>query len=81
MQKKHSKWWLSYNKNESAKNERWFFFHHAGGSASSYAQWLKHVPKNVEPLSVELPGRGQRYHEAFPFKILVSAASRVARVF
>jgi medium-chain acyl-[acyl-carrier-protein] hydrolase len=59
-------WWLRYNSKGQTATARWFFFHHAGGSASSYARWIKHIPKNVEMLSLELPGRGNRFHEPSP---------------
>ena len=39
-------------------------FAHAGGSASSYAQWHRAVPADVEVWAVQLPGRENRLSEA-----------------
>lgn len=41
-------------------------FPHAGGSASIYQPWRRHLPDDVELLRIQLPGRGQRLSEA-PF--------------
>jgi medium-chain acyl-[acyl-carrier-protein] hydrolase len=40
-----------------------FVFHHAGGSASAYHKWSRHLPEWIELVVVELPGRGRRMNE------------------
>lgn len=37
--------------------------HHAGGSASFFAPLVKALPPHIEPLALELPGRGRRWRE------------------
>lgn len=36
---------------------------HAGGSAQMFADWATHAPAWLEPVPLELPGRGRRFHE------------------
>jgi surfactin synthase thioesterase subunit len=36
---------------------------HAGGAASTYSQWHRLVPPEVEVCAIELPGRGARFKE------------------
>ncbi|MGV9314518.1 thioesterase II family protein [Streptomyces sp. NPDC003691] len=38
-------------------------FHHAGGSAAVFRRLTRLLPASVEPLAVELPGRGRRWRE------------------
>jgi len=38
-------------------------FHHAGGSADFYSQWLPLFPKTWELIFVNLPGRGRLFNE------------------
>ncbi|MED1883486.1 thioesterase II family protein [Brevibacillus borstelensis] len=40
-----------------------FMLPYAGGSASVYLSWKKHLPAEVELIPMELPGRGKRYKE------------------
>lgn len=42
-----------------------FCFPYAGGSATIYNKWRKHLREEVELIPVELPGRGKRINEAF----------------
>lgn len=42
---------------------RFFCFPYAGGSASAYMPWIDHLPKNVEVVLLQPPGRGSRYSE------------------
>ncbi len=37
--------------------------HHAGGSAALYRPLLRELPPHLEPLVLELPGRGRRWRE------------------
>ncbi len=43
---------------------RLFCFPYAGGGASVYRDWSKHLPKHVEVCPVQLPGRENRIREA-----------------
>ena len=42
---------------------RLFCFSYAGGNASTYRDWYKLLPADVEVCSVQLPGRGSRFKE------------------
>jgi surfactin synthase thioesterase subunit/NADPH:quinone reductase-like Zn-dependent oxidoreductase len=35
----------------------------AGGGAQVFREWARWLPDNIEPVSIELPGRGQRFDE------------------
>jgi medium-chain acyl-[acyl-carrier-protein] hydrolase len=38
-------------------------FHHAGGNAAMYRQWPGLLPRSIEPVAVQLPGRADRFRE------------------
>jgi surfactin synthase thioesterase subunit len=38
-------------------------FHHAGGTASMFRMWPRRLPWFIEPVAVQLPGRGDRRRE------------------
>jgi pyochelin biosynthetic protein PchC len=59
---KKSTWLARYNSGTSAVR-RIVCFPHAGGSASFFRPWLKHLPPAVELLAVQYPGRENRYAE------------------
>lgn len=61
----HTPWWVRFQREPIPNSIRWFLFHHAGGSASSFAPWLSFIPKGAEVYCLELPGRGRRMQEAF----------------
>jgi medium-chain acyl-[acyl-carrier-protein] hydrolase len=42
---------------------RLFCFHHAGGTASVFRTWPRQLPRSVEPIAVQLPGRADRFRE------------------
>lgn len=42
---------------------RLFCFHYAGGSAVMYRDWSRLMPAEVETISVQLPGRADRFSE------------------
>lgn len=42
---------------------RLFCFSYAGGNASTYRDWHKQLPEDIEVCSVQLPGRGSRFKE------------------
>jgi medium-chain acyl-[acyl-carrier-protein] hydrolase len=44
---------------------RLFVFHYAGGSASFCNRWGAQLPTSVELISIQLPGREQRFAEPF----------------
>jgi len=52
--------WIVPLKKVDEPQLRLLYFPHAGGNAWSYHRWSEHLPKWVEPVCVELPGRGRR---------------------
>ena len=60
-----SPWWIRIKPSNNQHAIRWFLFHHAGGSALSYAPWIKHAPEPVEIYCLDLPGRGNHASTAF----------------
>lgn len=60
---KTSPWLVPTRPNPSA-TLRLFCFAYAGGGASAFAPWVRSLPPSVEILSVQLPGREGRFHEA-----------------
>ncbi|WP_431873276.1 thioesterase II family protein [Amycolatopsis sacchari] len=42
---------------------RVFCFHHAGGSAALFRHWPDLLPRDIEPVAVQLPGRADRLRE------------------
>lgn len=57
-------WQVFYKRNAHA-TVRLFCFHYAGGSASAFRNWGKHLPSSVELIGVQLPGREGRFREPF----------------
>jgi surfactin synthase thioesterase subunit len=49
--------------NSSSPKLRLYCFTYAGGSASAYLPWHRHLPDGVELCAVQLPGRGTRIRE------------------
>lgn len=60
---KTSPWLVPTRPNPTAAL-RLFCFAYAGGGASVYSSWARALPASVEILSVQLPGREGRFHEA-----------------
>lgn len=58
-----SPWFFCPKKNPSA-SLRLICFPYAGGSAAVYASWLRHLPGDIEMLSIQYPGRATRFREA-----------------
>lgn len=56
--------WFQVAKPVSAPRLRLFCFSYAGGNASTYRDWHKQLPDDVEVCSVQLPGRGTRFKES-----------------
>jgi medium-chain acyl-[acyl-carrier-protein] hydrolase len=48
---------------------RLFCFHHAGGTASRFRGWANQLPRSIEPVALQLPGRGDRLQEP-PFETM-----------
>ncbi len=55
--------WFQIQRPVANPTLRLFCFSYAGGSASIYRDWHKHLPEDVEVCSVQLPGRGARFTE------------------
>jgi len=55
-------WYLEYKKNHHA-TIRLFCFHHSGGSASGYYPWIDHLSPHIEMITIQLPGRENRFGE------------------
>lgn len=53
--------WLRRPAGAEAADVRLFCFHHAGGAASMFRRWPRLVPRSIEPIAVQLPGRGERF--------------------
>lgn len=60
---KTSPWLVPTRPNPSARL-RLFCFAYAGGGASAFAAFARALPPSVEIISVQLPGREGRFHEA-----------------
>lgn len=56
--------WLVPTRPNPTAALRLFCFAYAGGGASVYTPWAKALPAAVEIVSVQLPGREGRFHEA-----------------
>lgn len=55
--------WFQTPKVVTQPKLRLFCFSYAGGSASTFYDWHKHLPDDVEVCSIQLPGRGTRFKE------------------
>jgi medium-chain acyl-[acyl-carrier-protein] hydrolase len=55
-------WYVEYKKNSNA-SVRLFCFHHSGGGASTYYPWVEHISPHIELISIQLPGRENRFTE------------------
>jgi surfactin synthase thioesterase subunit len=58
-------WFLMLRSDVTAKL-RLFCIPYAGGSAQVYRRWPNYLPEAIDACAVQLPGRGNRLHEA-PF--------------
>ncbi len=58
----HPEWGLTFRKNEQAKL-RLFCFAYAGGGASIFSRWHEKLPREIEVVAVQLPGRENRFKE------------------
>lgn len=55
--------WFVHAKKVNRPALRLFCLHYAGGSASFCSGWARRLPATVEVVSIQLPGREQRYLE------------------
>lgn len=55
-------WFLEYEKKPQA-TIRLFCFHHSGGGASAYYPWRELLSPYIEMVSIQLPGRENRFTE------------------
>lgn len=57
------KWCVTYKKNPQAIL-RIFCFPHSGGGASTYFPWVDKLSSSLELVSIQLPGRENRFYES-----------------
>jgi len=50
-------WFITLNPNPNASS-RLFCFHYAGGNASLFYPWTKHLDASIELIAIQLPGHG-----------------------
>lgn len=55
-------WYIEHKKNPDA-SIRLFCFHHSGGGASTYYPWRDYLSFHIEMISIQLPGRENRFTE------------------
>ncbi|MGH3799012.1 MAG: thioesterase II family protein, partial [Pseudonocardiaceae bacterium] len=55
--------WVQVSRPRPAARLRLICLPPAGGGASRYRDWPAHFPDEVEVVSVQLPGRENRFHE------------------
>ncbi len=63
MNRRHSPWFTRFAESHRPAF-RLFCFPYAGGSASVFRQWGRHLDPRVDVVAVQLPGRGPRLAEA-----------------
>ncbi|MGH8967293.1 MAG: thioesterase II family protein [Actinomycetes bacterium] len=56
--------WVQISRPRPAVRLRLICLPPAGGGASRYRDWPAHFPDDVEIVSVQLPGRENRFHES-----------------
>lgn len=69
--------WLDSKLRNSGAELRMFCFPYAGGSSSIFATWWRSLPKFVDVVPVQLPGRGSRIRER-PWKKISELADAIA---
>jgi surfactin synthase thioesterase subunit len=53
--------WFKRFRRDGRGDVRLFCFHHAGGTASVFRTWPQQMPRTIEPVAVQLPGRADRF--------------------
>lgn len=59
------KLWFVQNSSQPLAKFNLFCFHHAGGAASHFSDWQRHLPATIQVNAIQLPGRDHRYGESF----------------
>lgn len=65
--------WFPFQKSVPGSTKYLFCFHHAGGSASAFRNWIQYAGK-INVASVELPGKGTRMGEDYIYDFRTLAA-------
>lgn len=68
--------WFSQAESGTAGRVRLFCIPFAGGGPSAYLEWVRFLPPEIEPFSVNLPGRGSRLHEP-PIRRMTELVARL----
>lgn len=55
--------WFPYTQSNPSAQIRLFCFPYAGGNSLVFRNWIKYLGPDVEVLSLQMPGRGQRLYE------------------
>jgi surfactin synthase thioesterase subunit len=55
--------WFPLGRTTASGRLSLFCFHHAGGGASAFAEWRRRVPRDIDVLALQLPGREERIDE------------------
>jgi len=59
----YSDLWIARSERRPSARLRLFCFPYAGGSSALFREWPPRLPKDIDPVLVELPGRGARLNE------------------
>jgi len=73
------KWFIKTHPRENVEL-RMICFPYAGGSAYTYSSWAKALPRNVELVAVQLPGRSTRFGET-PYSDMKNLVDGLIQVF
>jgi medium-chain acyl-[acyl-carrier-protein] hydrolase len=57
-------WLIPYKRSLNSKATL-LCFHHAGGGASAFRNWKKYLPREIDLVAVQLPGREHRFNDAY----------------
>ena len=70
-------WFYSFSPNPNPR-VRLFCFPYGGGGASVFREWHECLPKDIEPMCAQLPGRESRFNES-PISDLDEACGKLAQ--
>lgn len=57
------RWLKRFGRRDETADVRLLCFHHAGGNAATYRRWPGMMPRSIQPIAVQLPGRADRLRE------------------